>query len=172
MEPDMEYLRAGCAALFAVVFAVSAFSKLRDFGGFARSVPDFAPVPARLVNTVAVAVVAAEAATVVLVLVPATATFGFALALALMLAFTAGITHALRRGRRTSCRCFGASNTPVSPRHIVRNLALALAAALGASAPSTALPLAGLALAALTGVVVAVLVVAIDDIAVILVRSP
>ena len=167
----MEYVRAGCAALFAVVFAVSAVSKLRDLRGFARSVPDFAPIPARWVNAVAVAVVAAEAATVVLVLVPATATVGFALALGLMLAFVAGIAHALSRGRRTSCRCFGASTAPVAPRHIVRNLALAVAAVLGALAPGTALPLAGLALAALTGVVVAVLVVAMDDIAVIVVSS-
>ena len=167
----MEYLRAGCAALFAVVFAVSAVAKLRDFRGFARSVPDFGPVPARWVNAVASTVVAAEAATVVLVLIPATAGLGFTLALALLLAFTGGLTHALSRGRHTSCRCFGASTAPVGPRHLVRNLALAVAAALGALAPGAALPLGGLALAALTGVVVAVLVVALDDIAVILVRS-
>lgn len=167
----MEYLRAGCAALFAVVFAVSAFSKLRDMRGFARSVPDFAPVPARWVNAVSTAVVLAESASVVLVLIPATATLGFTLALALMLAFTAGIAHALSRGRRTSCRCFGASSAPVTQRHIVRNLALAVAAVLGAIAPGTTLPLAGLAIAALTGVVLAVLVVAMDDIAVIVLRS-
>jgi methylamine utilization protein MauE len=167
----MEYVRAGCAALFAVVFAVSAWSKLRDFRGFAHSVPDLAPVPARWVTPVSVTVVAAESATAVLVLIPATATLGFALALALMLAFIAGIAHALRRGRRTSCRCFGASDTPVGPRHIARNFALAVVAVLGALAPGHAIPFAGFALAGLTGIVLAVFVVAMDDIAVIVVRS-
>jgi hypothetical protein len=88
-----------------------------------------------------------------------------------MLIFSAGIAHALSRGRRTSCRCFGASETPMGPRHIGRNLGLALVAVLGAMAPGHPIPFAGLALAAVTGIVLAVLVVAMDDIAVIVVRS-
>jgi len=167
----MDYVRAGCAALFAVVFAVSAWSKLRDFEGFARSVPSLAPVAGRWVRTVASTVVFLEIAAAVLVVVPATAVIGFGLALGLMLVFAAGIAWSLRRGRRTSCRCFGASDTPVSARHIVRNLLLACAAVLGAVSPVPSVPIAGLVVAAATGLVLAVLVVAMDDLAVIFVRS-
>ncbi|MEU4828673.1 hypothetical protein AB0H37_43100 [Actinomadura sp. NPDC023710] len=39
----MELVRIGCACLIGLVFAVSAVSKLRDFDGFARSVPALVP---------------------------------------------------------------------------------------------------------------------------------
>ncbi|WP_433186621.1 MauE/DoxX family redox-associated membrane protein [Actinoallomurus sp. CA-150999] len=54
----MEYVRAACASLIALVFVASAVSKLRDFGGFERSLPGLAPV-ARLARPPARAVVAA-----------------------------------------------------------------------------------------------------------------
>ncbi|MGC4956734.1 hypothetical protein ACLQ2P_26280 [Actinomadura citrea] len=36
-------MRIGCACLIGLVFAVSAVSKLRDFDGFAKSVPALVP---------------------------------------------------------------------------------------------------------------------------------
>ncbi|WIX98308.1 MauE/DoxX family redox-associated membrane protein [Amycolatopsis mongoliensis] len=167
----MEYLRAACAALIAVVFAVSSVSKLRDFRGFARSVPVLVPMPARWVLPVSVAVVAAEGSTAVLVVVPATATAGFVLASGLLPAFTAAIAASLRRGQRVPCRCFGAADTPVGPRHLARNIVLACLAVLGALAPEHLPPVAGAAVAVAVGVVVAVLVTAMDDIAVVFARS-
>ncbi|MET8996265.1 MauE/DoxX family redox-associated membrane protein [Amycolatopsis sp. Hca4] len=165
----MEYLRAVATALIAVVFAASAFSKLRDFRGFARSVPALAPVPARWVTPVSVTVVAAEPASAGLVLVTAVA--GFVLATALLLAFTVAIAASLRRGRRAPCRCFGATETPVGPRHLVRNALLICFAVLGAFAPDHLPPAAGAVVAFAAGVVLAVLVVAMDDIAVVFARS-
>ncbi|MCR6488726.1 methylamine utilization protein MauE [Amycolatopsis sp. OK19-0408] len=167
----MEYLRAACAALVAVVFAASSVAKLRDFRGFARSVPVLAPMPTRLVRPVSVTVVAAEAGIAVLVAVPATAAAGFVLATALLLAFSAAIGTALRGGRRTPCRCFGAADTPIGPRHLARNAVLACFAVLGALAPEHLPSVAGAAVAVTAGVVVAVLVIAMDDIAVVFARS-
>ncbi|MEV6827393.1 MauE/DoxX family redox-associated membrane protein [Amycolatopsis sp. NPDC051102] len=167
----MEYLRAACAALIAVVFAASSVSKLRDFRGFARSVPALVPLPARWVTPVSVAVVAAEAGSALLVVVPATAAVGFLLASALLFAFTAAIAASLRRGRVAPCRCFGVTETPIGPRHLVRNSLLLGLAVLGALAPAHLPPLAGAAVAAGAGVVVAVLVIAMDDIAVVFARS-
>ncbi|WP_284746242.1 MauE/DoxX family redox-associated membrane protein [Amycolatopsis sp. RTGN1] len=167
----MEYLRAAGAALIAVVFAVSSVSKLRDFRGFARSVPVLVPMPASWVPPVSVAVVVAEASIAVLVVVPATATAGFVLASGLLLAFTVAIAASLRRGQRASCRCFGAADTPVGPRHLARNTVLACLAVLGALAPEYLPPVAGAAVAVAAGVVVAVLVIAMDDIAVVFARS-
>ncbi|MGW3996868.1 MauE/DoxX family redox-associated membrane protein [Amycolatopsis sp. NPDC004772] len=165
----MEYLRAAGTALIAVVFAASSFSKLRDFRGFARSVPALVPMPARWVTPVSVAVVGTELASAVLVLVTPIA--GFALATALLLAFTAAIAASLRRGRRAPCRCFGATESPIGPRHLVRNTLLICSAVLGALAPEHLPSVAGAAVAFAAGVVVAVLVIAMDDIAVLFARS-
>jgi uncharacterized membrane protein len=168
---SVEYLRTACAALIAVVFAASSVSKLRDFRGFARSVPALVPMPARGVTPVAVAVVAAEASAAVLVVVPATAAAGFLLASGLLLAFTAAIAASLRRGQPAPCRCFGAAGTPAGPRHLARNTVLGCLAVLGALAPEHLPPAAGAAVAVAAGAVVAVLVIAMDDIAVVFARS-
>lgn len=167
----MEYLRAAAAALIAVVFAVSSVAKLRDFRGFARSVPVLVPMPARWVLPVSVAVVAAEGSIAALSVVPATATAAFVFAAGLLLAFTVAIAASLRRGRPAPCRCFGAADTPVGPRHLARNTALAVLAVLGALAPEHLPPVAGAAVAVAAGVVAAVLVIAMDDIAVVFARS-
>jgi hypothetical protein len=126
-------------------------------------------MPARWVPGVSVAVVVTELASAVLVLVTAVA--GFVLATGLLLAFTAAIAASLRRGRRAPCRCFGATETPIGPRHLVRNATLICFAVLGALAPDGLPPLAGAAVAVAAGVVVAVFVVAMDDIAVVFARS-
>ncbi|MFJ1765374.1 MauE/DoxX family redox-associated membrane protein [Amycolatopsis sp. NPDC088138] len=167
----MEYLRAACAALIAVVFAASSLSKVRDFRGFARSVPALVPMPADAVVPVSVAVVVAEAGAAVLVVVPATATAGFLLASLLLLAFAAAIGTALRRGRPAACRCFGAADTPVGPRHLARNTLLLCFAVVGALAPGGLPSVAGAAVAVAAGGAVAVLVIAMDDIAVVFARS-
>ena len=121
----MEYLRAAGAGLIAVVFAASSVSKLRDFRGFARSVPALVPMPPRWVPPVSVAVVVAEGASRSSWSSPGDRP-GFVLASALLLAaFTTAIAASLRRGRRAPCRCFGAADTPVGPRHLARNTAAA-----------------------------------------------
>jgi Methylamine utilisation protein MauE len=160
----MEYVRAGCAGLIALVFLTSAVSKLRDLRGFEASLPALAPVPSGLLRPLAVAVVAAEGAVPVLSVIPPAISYGFGLAGVLLVAFTVAITLALRRGRRAPCRCFGASSTPIGPRHVVRNATLLAVTALGASAPGGHPEPAGLAVAAAAGLVGAILIVAFDDI--------
>lgn len=167
----MEYVRTACAGLIVVVFAVSAISKLRDFAGFERSLPALVPVRSALVCPLAVAVVVAEAAIPVLLVVPPAMAYGFGLACALLAAFTAAVGVALRRGRRAPCRCFGASSTPMGPRHLVRNTALLAIAVLGLRAPEGLPPPAGLAVAAVAGLVGAILIVSLDDIIDLFARS-
>ncbi|MGK5556157.1 MauE/DoxX family redox-associated membrane protein [Actinomadura kijaniata] len=160
----MQYLPAGCACLIGLVFAVSAFTKLRDRAGFVRSVPDLAPaLPARLLGPLAHSVIVLEAAVPVLLAVPATRTLGFGVALVLLTAFTVAIAGALRRGRRAPCRCFGASAAPLGPRHLARNGVLLTAAATGAVTPGDATSTAGLAVAAAAGLVTGLLIVSFDD---------
>ncbi len=110
------------------------------------------------------AVVAAEASVVLLLLVPGAGRIGLGLAMVLMAAFGHGIAAAIRRGVRTSCRCFGASSTPLGARHLVRNAALFLVAATGLLiGPVGDADLAGLVVAGGAAAVLALLVVRLDD---------
>ncbi|MFC4589316.1 MauE/DoxX family redox-associated membrane protein [Sphaerisporangium corydalis] len=167
----MEYVRAGCATLIALVFLASAVAKLRDLPGFRRSLPALAPVGAGLVRPLAMLVVALEAATPILLVTPPATSYGFALACALLIAFSAAIAVALRRGRQAPCRCFGASSTPIGPRHLVRNATLLGIAGLGWLAPERLFPPAGGAVAVAAGLFGAILIVSFDDIADLFARS-
>lgn len=135
----MAYVALTCRALVGLVFAVSAFSKLRNATAYRRFASSLARLPVPLVGHRALPPVlaGAEAAIVVLVAVPATATAGLALAAVTLAALTAGTAVAVRRGARVSCRCFGPSQAPLAARHILRNgflLGTALAGAAGAGA--------------------------------------
>ncbi|MGC0419853.1 MauE/DoxX family redox-associated membrane protein [Embleya sp. AB8] len=161
----MGYLYVGCACLVGLVFAASAVSKFRDFGGFVDSVPRLVPMPVERARPVAILVVAVEASVPVLIAVPPLRVLGFAVAAALLLGFTVAIGIALRRGRRSSCRCFGASEAPLGARHLARNGVL-LAAAVGGipGSPAALPPVAGGALAAVAGLIGALLIIMLDDI--------
>ena len=133
----MEYLEFGCQVLLGGVFAVSASSKLYSRTAFA----DFTAATARLTGAraaqarqLAVAAVAAEIAIVLALIVPALVVWGFAASIGLLAVFTAAIVRSLRRGQRASCRCFGASNSPLGTQHVARNAALAAFAVLGITA--------------------------------------
>jgi hypothetical protein len=156
----------GCCWLVAVVFAISAAGKLRTAAmraAFRRSVADMAVLPARAAGTIAATVPAAEAAAAVLLVVPPTAALGSVLALGLLAAFTTGIVLVLHRGTRAQCLCFGTTERPYGPRHLVRNGLLAAAAAIGGilSGYPTDLPVVLIAIAA--GAVAALVVVTLDE---------
>jgi len=162
----VEYLQLGCACLIGLVFVVSAVSKARDLDGFAASVPGLlGRVDGRIVRPLAMLVLVLEALVPVLLAVPAARRAGFGLACLLLAAFTVAIAGAVRRRRRTTCRCFGASNAPLGRRHLVRNATLLAAALPGALSPGDGVPPpAGLVIAAAAGAVGAVLIVSFDDI--------
>ncbi|WP_306366765.1 MauE/DoxX family redox-associated membrane protein [Nocardiopsis sp. CC223A] len=168
----VDYLGAAAAALLVTVFAVSAFGKARDLAGFAASLEPLRPVPPRLRVPAARAVAAAEAGVVAAFAgyalgVPGAGPFAFTGAFALLCVFTAVILASLRSGSSARCHCFGRTGAVYAPRHAVRNALLGTAALIGAFAsasPSAPEP-AGVFLAAATGVVVGVLVIAMDDVA-------
>lgn len=169
----MEYMGVGCASLIGWVFLASAISKLRHFGEFTRSLPALAPVRPVQARPLAMTVVATETAVPVLLLFPVTVFYGFALAGALLAAFTAAIGTALKRGRRAPCRCFGASSAPLGPGHLVRNAILLISTLAGGLALDAQSPqAAGLVVAVAVGLVGAILIVAMDDIAFLFARTP
>ncbi|MFI7038755.1 MauE/DoxX family redox-associated membrane protein [Microbispora rosea] len=173
----MAYLFAFCRLLTGIVFLMSAVSKLRGraaYEEFTAATRALVRLPSRLV---AALVVAAEIAVAPLLAWRPTTLAGFGVALGLLVAFTAAIVVALRRGRRVPCRCFGASAVPVGAGHLARNAVLIVAAAAGAvqagagavhagtGAVFAGLGPAGLAAVALAAGAVAVLLSAIGEIA-------
>ncbi|MET8159661.1 MauE/DoxX family redox-associated membrane protein [Sphaerisporangium sp. NPDC005289] len=161
----MEYVRIGCACLVALVFAMSAVSKLRDLEGFRRSLPALVPARRELLRPLAMAVVVLEALVPIMIAVPPATSYGLALACALLVAFTVAIARALGRGQTAPCRCFGASAAPLGPRHLVRNGLLITAAVLGGLSPGGAPVLAGAVIAGAAGLIAALLIASLDDIA-------
>jgi hypothetical protein len=168
----LAYLVVGCQCLVGLVFLVAAASKLHSraaFGGFGESLRQLPLVPKTLAVPAAVGVVVAEAVVPLLLVAPAAgfAAAGFAVALGLLSAFTATTVIALRRGARPPCRCFGMSEIPLGARHVVRNCALAAVAGVGLAAAlqggQRAVDPAGVAVAAVAGIVLAVLAVVFDD---------
>jgi hypothetical protein len=164
----MIYVAFGCECLLIVVFAFSAVAKLAGKGAFAAfrlATARLVPAVSGLARPLSVAVVGVEVAVAVLLAVPATARTGLVLALVLLSAFTVAITAALRRGETASCNCFGRATTPMGVRHLVRNGLLLTVAGIGLVAgigARTGAEVPGMALAAASAVVLAVLVLNLD----------
>jgi len=162
----MAYLAFGCRCLLLAVFAFSAWGKLRDAAAFRVATAQLVPAARRYATPLAVVVVAAELAAVVLLaaLPPA----GLGIGLALLVAFTAAIAAALRRGGSAPCRCFGASTRPLGARHLVRNAFLLLVTTTGLVATSfepVGSEPAGFAMAVATAAVLTALVLSFDALA-------
>ncbi|MET9146958.1 MauE/DoxX family redox-associated membrane protein [Streptomyces sp. NPDC004042] len=171
MHHPVDCTVVGGRVLLGLVFLCSVLGKARGagaYGSFREAVGHLVPALRRRTAPVAAAVVAAEAAVVVLLAVPASAVAGFALAALLLLAFTAGLTGALRREAGTACHCFGAGAARIAPRHVVRNLILVTVALAGtAAAPAAphagAAPSAGLLLTIGVSAVLALITVTLDE---------
>ncbi|MEV4483909.1 MauE/DoxX family redox-associated membrane protein [Micromonospora coxensis] len=174
----MRHLELTARLLLALVFLAAVVGKLRtrsDFADFVATVGRFG-VPARWTRPVAATAVAAEAAVVVLLVTPGAAPAGLALAVVLLATLTAALVATLRRGERPACRCFGAGDTPIGRRHVLRNLALGAVALLGLAAalggdggsPSTAAVL----LATGVALPLAAVVIRLDDLVALFASAP
>lgn len=91
----------------AIMWVVSAVSKLRDRDGFSQAVRDFG-VPAGLTSAVVVGVPIAELVCAVLLFCPDPwAIVGAVASLLLLASFTIALIVNLRRDNRPDCHCFG-----------------------------------------------------------------
>ncbi|MFI6794468.1 MauE/DoxX family redox-associated membrane protein [Streptosporangium canum] len=166
------YAAVACGALLVTVIGVSWVGKLRAQAAFAASIGALRMFPGRAWAPVAGLLTAAEGAVVLTLSAsvfagPRAALAGFLGAAVLMTVFCLVVATVIRRDIRASCNCFGRAGARYSARHVVRNALLAAVALAGAVASQTAAlrhP-AGTALAVATGVVVALLVVVMDDVA-------
>jgi hypothetical protein len=165
------------SSLLAIVFAYSSVAKLRgggSFHGFRAWVEDLPiAIAQRHAGALAAAVAGAEALIVILVVLPWTVLAGFALAGATLTVFIAGTCLAIARGTKATCNCFGTRGAPLGRRHVERNIFLLAVAIVGAVASDAhgAHP-AGIVLSVATAAVVALLVVALDDVLSIFAAGP
>jgi uncharacterized membrane protein YphA (DoxX/SURF4 family) len=164
------YFAMGARCLIALVFLASVVGKVRSrasFGDFESSVRVLAAWPTGPVRLLAAVVVTVEVAVPILLAVPGAGTAALVVAAVALVVFTAVIMRALRRGTTATCNCFGPAATPLSRRHVVRNVLLLAVVATAALVPPASGPVhpGGFAVAALVAVVVAALVVRFDDVA-------
>lgn len=165
----MEYGEIAVRALLAAVFAVAVYGKVRrraDRAEFVASLRAFDLVPVAFVRPVATVVAVLEAATVGLLAVPSTVLAGYTTGAVLLAGFGGAMVLSIRRGGAPVCRCFGGRGTRVGAVHVWRNAGLVVLALLGAGAHlalDAAAEPAGTALSVFTGLLVATLVVRVDD---------
>jgi hypothetical protein len=171
----MAYAALTCRALVGLVFAVSAFTKIRNVTAYRKFASWLASLPVPLASHRALPPVlaGAETAIVVLVAFPAAAVAGLVLAALTLAVLTAGTAVAVSRGARVNCQCFGPSRTSLAARHVLRNgflLVVAVTGALG-SGPVAARP-AGIALSLVAAVAGATFVVFLDDLVALIGSDP
>ncbi|MFI6258618.1 MauE/DoxX family redox-associated membrane protein [Micromonospora zamorensis] len=167
----MRYLEVACRLLLVTVFVVAVYTKVSGMPAwlsFVDSLRQLDPVSTNVARPAAILTVTVEVLVTLLLLVPVrrVGEIGFVLAAGLLVAFTIVIALAVAKGTRATCRCFGASTTPLGWPHILRNLTLLVVALLGlagASAPES-LGVSGALLAGVGGLVLGVLVTVIEDI--------
>jgi hypothetical protein len=165
----MAYTALACQFAMGLAFAVSGISKVagpKAFAEFTASVGTLGRVPPRLRAPLAAVVVVLELAVPVALATPA-AGAAFMLAAGLLVAFSAAVWSAIRRRSTTPCRCFGPTSTPLGPLHLVRNGLLLAVAVVGAAlllaGPGGPAEPGGLVVAGAAGVVLAVVLIRVDD---------
>lgn len=157
----------------AAVFLCSSVSKLWSLSEFDEAVRTLGRLPARFARPVGLAVIVSESAVCVLLAIPGTARYGFALAGALLLLFTGLLARALRAqaagGTAVSCACFGAGTSTVSGLHLARNGALLALTATGIALPAAgtaaSLTSTGPAAAVASALLLALVIVLLEDLA-------
>jgi uncharacterized membrane protein YphA (DoxX/SURF4 family) len=164
----MNYLLFAARCVLGLVFAVSAWTKLRDFPAFLGALTTMRVLPEALDRPMAALVVILEVAVPLLLLVTVTAPLGLALAAVLLIGFAAAISVTLARGTGAACACFGPASHPFGRRHLVRNALLAVLAGAGALVgvgQSAFPPVAGAVITAVGALVVALLMILFDEVA-------
>jgi hypothetical protein len=165
------YLPLGTRIVIGVVLGVSLVGKVRvraPIATFAASIGGLRLVPGRAARAVATAVLVTEVAVCGLLAVPMTYQLGLGLGVALMSMYAVVVGSVMRKGVRAPCGCFGSSDErPLGYPQLVRNLLLVGIGALGlltSADPPANLHTAGVAIVVAAAVLLAMVVVRLDDI--------
>jgi uncharacterized membrane protein YphA (DoxX/SURF4 family) len=164
----VEYAVLTSRALLGLVFMASTLSKIRSraaFEEFIKSIKRLEMLPNATIA--AILVIVGEGAVPLALAYPGTVEVGFLLTSVVLVMFIGAILLTLRRGNSVPCPCFGPSRTPLGVRHITRNVVLlgvALVAGVGTLLGDLGhAQAAGVAISLFIGVVLAVLLIRLDD---------
>lgn len=131
----MIYLLVFCRVATGLVFALSSFSKARDFAQFQQALVGFQVLSRSLSKFAALLFLGGEGAVVLLIIIGGPVLFpGFALAILLLLIFCAALVSVLIRRLPISCNCFGSNTMPITQIDIWRNVGFLLCAGGGCEA--------------------------------------
>ncbi|HLW00313.1 MAG TPA: MauE/DoxX family redox-associated membrane protein [Ktedonobacterales bacterium] len=131
----MVYMLAFCRVVIGLVFAISSFSKGRDFAQFHQAILGFRLLSRQLSNFAAPLFLCGEFVVALFMLIGGPLLLpGFALAIVLLFIFCAALASVLLRKLHTQCHCFGSSSRPVTPVDIWRNVGFLLCAGGGCEA--------------------------------------
>ena len=119
------YLQTFCRIFLGLIFLLSSASKLRDMGGFRKTMNNFQILPTQFNCFVAWLFVGSEIMAVILLVIGGpTLLYGFLLATSLLIIFSLALVSVLIRKLPTVCHCFGSSTKAVSLFDIWRNVGL------------------------------------------------
>ncbi|MEV4019588.1 MauE/DoxX family redox-associated membrane protein [Nonomuraea angiospora] len=135
----MQYVDVASRLLLLTVFVLALASKVssrRAWSEFVQSIKAMAVIDNARAPAAATATAVAEAGVIVLAALPLrwAGSASFVLAAGLLGCLTVAVIMVVRRGAAVPCRCFGASRTPLSMAHVVRNGILIAVALLGLAA--------------------------------------
>ncbi|HUR03580.1 MAG TPA: MauE/DoxX family redox-associated membrane protein [Nonomuraea sp.] len=132
----MQYVEVASRLLLLTMFTLALASKIssrRAWDEFVESIRAMAVVGDPKAPAAAVATTAGEGAVIVLAAVPLrwAGSAAFVIAAGLLGCLTIAVAMVVRRGNSVTCRCFGATQTPLGVSHVVRNVLLVVIALLG-----------------------------------------
>jgi hypothetical protein len=132
----MQYVDVASRLLLLTMFTLALASKISSrgaWGEFVESTRAMAVVGEARVQAAAVVTAIAEGAVIVLAALPLrwAGSAAFVIAAGLLGCLAIAVAMVVRRGKSVTCRCFGASQTPLGVSHVVRNVLLVVIALLG-----------------------------------------
>ncbi len=116
--------------VIGLIFAISAYGKIQDVSSFTDAITRFKFFPKQFSPALAYLFLSGEILVVLLMLIGGFfLLFGYLLSFLMYLAFSIVLSSVVIRKIDTSCNCFGPSEKPVTPFHVVRAAGLMLLSA-------------------------------------------
>jgi uncharacterized membrane protein YphA (DoxX/SURF4 family) len=107
--------------VIGLIFIISAYGKIQDVSSFTDAITRFKFFPKQFSPALAYLFLSGEILVVFLMLVGGFfLLYGYLLSFLMYLAFSIALSSVVIRKIDTSCNCFGPSEKPVTPFHIVR----------------------------------------------------
>lgn len=156
-------VEVACVSVLVVVFAWSSAAKMTP-DGFSALLSMLSPL-GKTAKPLGILSVCAEVGVVLGLLVPPTRPVGIVLATVVSAVLAGGVAYLLNSGREVRCACFGRRSVVLDSSHLVRNLVLLAVSVTAWAVPATEVGFGGFALASAFGVLVAVVLARVEDVA-------